>query len=202
MFYLCQSSVCFYFTLIRRFQHKLSPFFFFLSFFFTLSLSDKKQQQLLSLSASTTRLFTKKRKKKFSLDWTETEKNMYERTLWGSSHCPAWSVTEFISCSNISAFQTSFMRGAEAQGWSFEERMKQTCLRLETLTGMFHHFLSVQGMKPKCCHLHIFLVESGEKREKHFGEHFKLGMCLFPGLACLALNEIQSLFRQQQIRHN
>lgn len=95
-----------------------------------------------------------------------------------------------------------FIKGAVAQGWGFEERMKQACLRLETLTGMFHHFLSVQGMKPKCCHLHIFLVESGEKREKHFGEHFKLGMCLFPGLACLALNEIQSLFRQQQIRHN
>lgn len=86
-----------------------------------------------------------------------------------------------------------------AQGCDFEERIKQARLRLETLSGIFHHFLSVQRMKPKCCHLHIFLVE---KSENHFGEHFKLGMCLFPGPACLALNEIQSLFRQQQIRHN
>lgn len=92
--------------------------------------------------------------------------------------------------------------GAVAPGWRFEDRMKRARLRLETLPGIFHHFLSAQGMKPKCCHLHIFLVESKEKSGKHFGEHFKLGMCLFPGLACLTLNEIQSLFRQQQIRHN
>lgn len=92
--------------------------------------------------------------------------------------------------------------GVVAQGWDFEERMKHARLRLETLLGIFHHLLLVQRVKPKCCHLHIFLMESREKSEKHFGEYFKLGMCLFPGLGCLALNEIQSLFRQQQIRHN
>lgn len=97
---------------------------------------------------------------------------------------------------------TTEAEGAVAQGWDFEERMKQARLRLESLSGIFHRFLSVQGTKPKCCHLHIFLVESKEKSGEHFGEHFKLGMCLFPGLACLALNEIQSVFRRHQIRHN
>lgn len=97
---------------------------------------------------------------------------------------------------------TTEAEGAVAQGWDFEERMKRARLRLESLSGIFHRFLSVQGMKPKCCHLHIFLVESKEKSGEHFGEHFKLGMCLFPGLACLALNEIQSVFRRHQIRHN
>lgn len=83
-----------------------------------------------------------------------------------------------------------------------ECRMKPAHLRLESLSGIFHCFCSAQGTKPKCCHLHIFLVEGEEKSREHFGERFKLGMCLFPGLACLALNEIQSVFRQHQIRHN
>lgn len=113
----------------------------------------------------------------------------------GSGHVQIkhlWPGSEFI----IEA------EGGAAQGRGFEERMKQAHLRIQTLLGKFPHLLSVQRMKPKCCHLHIFLVKSGEKSENHFGEYLKLGMCLFPGPARLALNKIQSLFRQQQIRHN
>lgn len=198
MFYFCQSSVCLYSTLIRRFQDKLSTFFFFP---FTLPLSDEQQQQqqLLSLSAST-QLYSqishliehgqKKYIKKPHAGLRPPSSLIRDRVHKSLKHlCPP---NKF----------SAEAEGAVAQGWGFEERMKPARLRLETLSGIFHHFLSVQGMKPKCCHLHIFLVESTEKSEKHFGEHFKLGMCLFPGLACLALNEIQSLFRQQQIRHN
>ncbi len=140
----------------------------------------------------------------FSFDWTWAEKCI--RKSYAGLRPPSSLIRDRVhkSLKHLCPPNKFTMEaeGAVVQEWGFEERMKQARLRLETLLGIFHHFLSVQGMKPKCCHLHIFLVESREKSEKHFGEHFKLGMCLFPGLACLALNEIQSLFRQQQIRHN
>lgn len=48
--------------------------------------------------------------------------------------------------------------GAAAQGRVFEERMERAHLRLEALSGVFRRLLSVQGTKPKRCHLHIFRV--------------------------------------------
>lgn len=74
-------------------------------------------------------------------------------------------------------------------------------------------FFSVQGMKPNVWvsfpaqKEKFAYISCGKQRKqkgggKHFGEHFKLAMCLFHGLACLALNKIQSVFRQHQIKHN
>lgn len=44
----------------------------------------------------------------------------------------------------LSEFTTE-AEGAVAQGWGFEEGMKQARLRLETLSGIFHHSLSARG---------------------------------------------------------
>lgn len=175
MFYFCQSAVSLYSTLIRRFHDKLLNVFF-------LPLSDKQQSVVESHS-----IRSAFRRKPLIWMWEPPYVGLRPRSsLWSSRelHEHLWA------------------EGVGVQGRGFEERVKHVRLRLETLSGISCHLLSVQRVKPKRCHLHIFLVESREKSEKHFGGYFKLGMCLFPGLACLALNEIQSLFRQQQIRHN
>ena len=99
------------------------------------------------------------------------------------------SVTGFPS--HVFALQTS-LRGWSRSGMRLWSRLASDW---KPPQGSSTVSSQLRRMKSKCCHLHIFLVESGEKREKHFGEHFKLGMCLFPGPACLALNEIQSLCR-------
>lgn len=138
------------------------------------------------------------------LVWLNISSGKTRCLMQGSGHCPAWSVTVHELLKRLRP-PKSFSRRQREQ-WLRDGtsvcRMKAAHLRLESLSGIFCCFCSAQGTKPKCCHLHIFLVESREKSGEHFGERFKLGMCLFPGLACLALNEIQSVFRQHQIRHN
>lgn len=91
------SVICLCSTLIRRFQDKLSIFFFLPSRFQTSSSSLSASTQLFS---QTSHLIEHGQKKKY----------ISESLMRGSDHHPAWSVTEFISCSNISALQTSSLR--------------------------------------------------------------------------------------------
>lgn len=161
MFYFCQSSVCLYSTLIRRFQDKLSTFFYPPAF-----------RQAAAAAAGEPLSIHPALLTNFSFHWTRAEKKISESLyaeLRPSSSLIRDRVHKLLKhLCPPNKFITE-AEGTVAQGWGFEERMKQPRLRLETLSGIFHHFLSVQGMKPKCCHLHIFRVESGEKARNTLG---------------------------------
>lgn len=160
MFLFCQSHVSFYSTLIGAFQAKLSIFFTPSSFRWE---ADAAVEPLSSLPALLTN---------FSFDWTSAEKKMMPDAGIRPLSSPIGD-TAHESLKRLCP-PNSFSRRQREQ-WlrdgTSECRMKPADLRLESLSGIFHCFCSAQGTKPKCCHLHIFLVQSKEKSGEHFGEH-------------------------------